>query len=82
MAFICNFGIKNGVHMWRVNGTIQELTSLLTAMEIEGAQYLNGGPPVIEHVHRGEYTLLLELLIEGKGAATTNEYRKNKTPYG
>lgn len=66
MAFICNFGVKNGVHMWRVNGTLKELNSLLTAMEIEGAQFLNGYPPIIHHVHRGEYTLLLELLIEGK----------------
>jgi hypothetical protein len=82
MAFICNFGVKNGVHMWRVNGTITELTELLTAMALEGVQYKNGVAPLIEHVHRGEYTLLLELLIEGKGAAVSNDYRKNKTPYG
>lgn len=81
MAFICNFGVKNNVHTWRVNGTINELTELLTAMALEGAKYKNGVAPVIEHVHRSEYTLLLELLIEEKGAAT-NDYRKNKTPYG
>jgi hypothetical protein len=81
MAFICNFGHRNGVHMWRVNGTIHELTELLTALALEGAHYKNGVAPLIEHVHRGEYTLLLELLIEGNGAAA-NDYRNNKTPYG
>lgn len=81
MAFICNFGVKNGVHMWRVNGTLKELNSLLTAMEIEGAQFLNGYPPIIHHVHRGEYTLLLELLIEGKEAAA-NDYKTNKPAHG
>ena len=42
-------------------------------MALEGAQYKNGVAPLIEHVHRGEYTLLLELLIEEKGAAA-NDY--------
>lgn len=81
MAFIANFGHKNGVHTWRVNGSKQELIQLLEALEKEEAQYKNGFAPKIEHVHNSGYTLLLELLIEEKGAAG-NDNRENKNPNG
>jgi hypothetical protein len=81
MAFICNFGVKNGVHTWRVNGSKQELIALLEALKIEGAKYKSGIAPKIEHIHNSGYTLLLELLIEEKGAAA-NDNRKNKNPHG
>lgn len=80
MAFIANFGRKGNVHTWRVNGTLHELTELLTAMALEGAQYKNGVAPLIEHVHRSEYTLLLELIIN-EGAAA-NDYNTNKPANG
>jgi hypothetical protein len=81
MAFIANFGHKNGVHTWRVNGTKLELDTLLIELNLEGAQYKNGIPPQIEHIHNGGYTLLLELLIDKKGAAANGD-RKNKNPNG
>lgn len=63
MVIISNFGHKNGVHTWRVNGSKEELTQLILALDDEGAQYKNGVIPKIEHIHNGGYTLLLELLI-------------------
>ena len=81
MAFIANFGVTNGVHTWRVNGSKQEIKLLLEALQIEGAQYKNGIPPQIEHIHNSGYTLLLELLIEEKGAAG-NDTTNNKNPNG
>jgi hypothetical protein len=81
MAFIANFGHKNGVHTWRVNGSQDELIQLVLALDDEGAQYKNGIGPKIEHVHNSGYTLLLELLIENKGAAG-NDNTKNTNPNG
>jgi hypothetical protein len=69
MAIISNFGVINGFHTWRVNGTRDEIKALVAAMEEEGAPFKNGVAPVIHHVHRGGYTVLLELLLS-KGAAT------------
>ena len=81
MAFIANFGHKNGVHTWRVNGSKEELTQLILALDDEGAQFKNGVGPKIEHIHNSGYTLLLELLIVNKGAAG-NDNRENKNPNG
>jgi hypothetical protein len=81
MAFIANFGHKNGVHTWRVNGSKEELIQLILELDNEGAQYKNGVGPKIERVHNSGYTLLLELLIDNKGAAG-NGYRANKNPNG
>jgi|tagenome__1003787_1003787.scaffolds.fasta_scaffold20935022_5 hypothetical protein len=81
MAFIANFGLKNGVHTWRVNGSKEELIQLVLALNDEGAQYKDGVGPKIEHVHNSGYTLLLELLIEEKGAAG-NDHRENTNPNG
>ena len=81
MAFIANFGITKGVHTWRVNGSKQELIELLEGLENENIKYKNGIAPQIEHIHNSGYTLLLELLIEEKGAAGYDN-RKNKNPNG
>lgn len=73
-VFVANFGYKNGIHTWRVNGKKEDLEHLITEMEKENAAFFS--PPKIEHIRNRNYTVLLELLIIKEGVLS-GSYNKD-----
>jgi len=71
---IANFGKKDGLHMYRVNGDKKDLEKLLKALEEEEATFLND--PIIENVRNTEYSVLLELLIPLEVAGHAKQYNQ------
>lgn len=60
MVMIGNFGVINGFQTYRVCGDKEKLQTILEACLQEGATF-KGDWPQIEHIHRGQYSLLLEI---------------------
>jgi hypothetical protein len=63
-VFIADFGLKNRIRTYRVNGTKEDLLKLLNACAEEDAKFV--AFPEIKHVHRSEWTVLLEIELSGR----------------
>ena len=77
-VMIFDFGRKDGVQTYRVTGMKDDLMNMLKEVLNAGGEF-KSGVPKIEHVHNGNYTLLLELKLESVGAGAHGKHRKNKT---
>ena len=77
-VMIFDFGKKDGVQTYRVTGIKEDLMNMLKEVLNAGGEF-KSGVPKIEHVHNGNYTLLLELKLESVGAGAHGKHRKNKT---
>ena len=77
-VMIFDFGKKDGVQTYRVTGIKEDLMNMLKEVLNAGGEF-KSGVPKIEHVHNGNYTLLLELKLESVGAGAHGKRRKNKT---
>jgi len=77
-VMIFDFGRKDGVQTYRVTGMKDDLMNMLKEVLNAGGEF-QGGVPKIEHVHNGNYTLLLKLKLEPVGAGAHGKHRKNKT---
>jgi hypothetical protein len=77
-VMIFDFGRKDDVQTYRVTGMKDDLMNMLKEVLNAGGEF-KSGVPKIEHVHNGNYTLLLELKLESVGAGAHGKHRKNKT---
>jgi hypothetical protein len=77
-VMIFDFGRKDDVQTYRVTGMKDDLMNMLKEVLNAGGEF-QGGVPKIEHVHNGNYTLLLKLKLEPVGAGAHGKHRKNKT---
>jgi hypothetical protein len=77
-VMIFDFGRKDDVQTYRVTGMKDDLMNMLKEVLNAGGEF-KSGVPKIEHVHNGNYTLLLELKLEVVGAGAHGKRRKNKT---
>ena len=77
-VMIFDFGRKDDVQTYRVTGMKDDLMNMLKEVLNAGGEF-KSGVPKIEHVHNGNYTLLLELKLETVGAGAHGNSRKNKT---
>jgi hypothetical protein len=77
-VMIFDFGRKDDVQTYRVTGMKDDLMNMLKEVLNAGGEF-KSGVPKIEHVHNGNYTLLLELKLESVGAGAHGKRRKNKT---
>jgi hypothetical protein len=60
-AIVGDFGVKNGVQTLRICGTKQELLELLVEASKNGYRFHD--TPNLLHVHRGQWTVLLQVKI-------------------
>lgn len=60
-VFIGDFGSKEGVQTFRICGTKKEIVDLLEEIVADGYKFFD--TPNLLHVHRGQWTLLLQLKI-------------------
>lgn len=56
-----NFGIKNGVQTYRVNGEKADLYKIIEECRKEGAKF--DDTPHVEHVHNNQWSMLLKLKV-------------------
>ena len=75
-VMIFDFGRKDDVQTYRVTGMKDDLMNMLKEVLNAGGEF-KSGVPKIEHVHNGNYTLLLELKLEVVGAGAHGKRRKN-----
>lgn len=58
---IGNFGIKNGVQTYRICGSKDDLYKIIEECRIMEASF--DDTPIINHVHRGQWTMLLKIKV-------------------
>lgn len=58
-VYVFDFGEENGVHTLRINGSKEDLEKVIETCREEKANF--EGVPILNHVHRGDWTLLLKL---------------------
>lgn len=54
-----DWGVKNGVHTLRLHGTKEDLYNIVADCRALGEKF--DSTPLINHVYKGQYTLLLKL---------------------
>jgi hypothetical protein len=60
-VMVGNFGIKNGVQTYRICGVKEDLFKIIEECREMGYKF--NDTPAINHVHRGQWTLLLNLKV-------------------
>jgi hypothetical protein len=68
--FVVNYGNVDGVHRFRVHGTMKELLTVIEGTLLVGHRFVT--KPVIEHVRKNEYTMWVELDIPLEPVAVEN----------
>jgi len=60
-VMIGNFGIKNGVQAYRICGEKNDLYRVIDECRKMGHKF--DDTPIVNHVHRGQWTMLLKLKV-------------------
>lgn len=60
-VIVADFGVIDGVHTYRINGNKEDLTRIIEECKEEDAEFEVA--PVIEHVRRSGYTMLLKIKV-------------------
>jgi hypothetical protein len=60
-VMVGNFGVKDGVQTFRICGTKEDLYKLIDECREMDAHF--DSTPIINHVHRGQWTMLLKIKL-------------------
>lgn len=60
-VIVGNFGIKNGVQTYRVNGTKDDLHLIIDEIRKEGAKF--DDTPHLEYVRNNQWSMLLKIKV-------------------
>lgn len=63
-VFICNFGVKDSVQTYRINGTKDDLLQLIKECQ-EMDDHLEEIPE-LEHLRQGEWTMILKIRLRAE----------------
>lgn len=66
-VYVFDFGIKDDIQTYRVNGEKKDLEVVLQSTEELGSAFIE--TPNIEHIRRGEWTMLLKIKVPVKVGA-------------
>ena len=61
---VADFGENNGIRTFRINGNKEDLQRIINECRKEKAEIIN--PAEIQHVYRGDWTLLLKIKVAAK----------------
>ena len=61
---VADFGENNGIRTFRINGNKEDLQRIINECRKEKAEIIN--PAEIQHVYRGDWTLLLKIKVAVK----------------
>jgi hypothetical protein len=74
--FVADFGIKEGIATYRVNGHEEDLQTVVEEIKRIGGEFFE--PPIIEKtVSRSVYTVLLKIQISNRGERLESEHDAN-----
>lgn len=60
-VMIGNFGTKEGIATYRICGAKEDLIKIINECKLMDAVFEN--TPIVSHVHRGQWTMLLKLKV-------------------
>jgi hypothetical protein len=73
-VFICNFGIKDNVQTYRVNGAKEDLYKLIEECREMGDNIEE--IPELERLRQGEWTVLLKIRVPTRSNCTKSPLNK------
>lgn len=59
--FVADFGMKDGIQVFRVNGDKEDLLTLIEECRLMGHRF--DDEPELEHVYKNNWTILLKIKV-------------------